>query len=217
MGVSRRSVIGGALVSPLLAHAAIAPVASASTAMGTSRDGWIEVLWTRQAQAQWDLFEATMEAIAPAELVERDGRRGLRLPLNSAQGDPSLAAPSRARGTGTLGGGLVVRTRTTEVRVTELKGALQGEQMSGRCMTNGMDAGLRPMFAWHATEGTINVVPGASGEPTMVRVSDLPIRLTPEAMEAFVPLARAHGTPLINTDTVVAHVTAEGRYVPPAS
>jgi len=200
-----------------LVQATVAPAADAAGATGTGGDGWVEVLWTAPAQEQWGLLDVTVEPIAPAESVERDGRRGLWFPVRSAQGDPSMTDPATAEGVGELGGGFVARTLLAELRYTQLAGVLRNEQMSGRCMVNGADAGMRPMFTWRATDGDISIVPGTSGRPTLLRVSELPVRPTPEALAAFTGLSRSYRTPLITTDTVVAHVTAEGRYHPPGS
>ena len=49
----------------------------------------VEMWLTEEGQTQLDQAGATVAAIAPAELMERDGRRGLRMPVASAQGDPS--------------------------------------------------------------------------------------------------------------------------------
>jgi hypothetical protein len=93
--------------------------------MGAGRDGWVEVWWAPEVHARWRQLGAETEAIAPAELLERAGRRGLRYEVNSAQGDPSLADPARARGHGIVDGGFVVRSASGEVRITELEGVLR--------------------------------------------------------------------------------------------
>jgi hypothetical protein len=165
-------------------------------------------------RALWEQLGATVDAIAPATLIDRDGKPGVRFPVISAQGDPSLTKPAHAAGTGTLDGGFVARSAFTELRVTQLDGVVRGEQMSGRCTINGVDAGMRSVFTWRVAEADISVVPGRAGKPTMLKVSNVPVRVTREALEAFQGFVRSADTRSISTDTVVAHVTAQGHYVP---
>lgn len=185
--------------------------------MGTGEDGWVEIVWTPLAQVGMDRHEITVEPIAPAESIERDGRRGLRFPLHTVQGDPSLAAPAHAQGTGTAEGGFVVRHASTVVRVTRLEGDVRDERLSGRYMVNEVDAGMRPVFMWRVAEGDLSVVPGAPGEPVALKMSDLPVRMTSEMLDLMAASARSYDLPSLSTDTVVAHVTAQGRFVPPSS
>ncbi|WP_146771984.1 hypothetical protein [Lentzea atacamensis] len=206
------------MTSPLLAHAAMAPAAAdASTTIGVGEGGWIEIVWAPQAQAEMDQRGATVEAIAPAELIERNGGRGIRFPVRSAQGDPSLSNPAHTQGTGVADGGLILRVASTEVRVTRLAGDVRDEQISGRYMVNDVDAGMQPVFRWRATEGDLAVVPGAPGKPVELKISDLPVRLTSEMLDLWTTSARSYGLPSLSADTVVAHVTAQGRFVPPTS
>lgn len=214
MNVSRRSVLGGALAAPVLATAATAADADTSGVTGRGEDGWIEILWTPPAKTEIDRLGITMEPIAPATSVKRNGRLGMRFPLHSVQGDPSSPNPARAQGTGAAAGGFVFRHDFTEVRVTRLEGVIRDERMSGRYMVNGVETGVQPMFRWRAEEGDLSVVPGALGEPVSMKVSDLPVRMTPEMLDLITAsAARRYDFSGISADTVVAHVTALGRFI----
>lgn len=213
MDVSRRVLLGAALASPLLISATTAPAAQASSATATSEGGWFELVWTPEAQTAMDLL-GTLDAIAPAELVECDGRRGLRFPV-AAQGDPSAASPDRAQLTGTCDGGFVARNASTELRVTQLRGDIRNQELSARYMLNDVDSGMQPMFVWRATEGDFSVIPGAPGEPVQLKMSDLPVRLTSAMLDLITASARAYNLPTLTTDTVVGYLTAQGRFAAP--
>ncbi|RSM34488.1 hypothetical protein DMA12_48095 [Amycolatopsis balhimycina DSM 5908] len=209
--------MGGVLSSPLLAATALSPSADAAEVLGTAQDGWLEILWTALVQTETDRRGTTVEAIAPAELIQRDGRRGLRFPLRSAQGDPALANPAHAQGTAAADGGFVLREAAAEVRVTRLAGDVRDEQMSARYMVNNVDSGVRPMFTWHTAEGVLSVVPGVLGAPATLKMSNLPVRMTREMVDLVTTSMRSFGFPDITTDTVVAHVTIQGSYLSPLS
>lgn len=214
MSVSRRSVLSGALATPLLAHTATEAVADTSAATLTGGNGWIEILWTSEAQTEMGRAGTIVEPIAPATVIERNGRRGLRFPLRSIQGDPSLSDPAHAQGTAVADGGFVWRNESAEVRITRLSGVVRDERLSGRYQVNDVDAGMQPMFTWSAAEGEFTVVPGLLGQPSATKISDLPARMTPEMLDLMTATARSYDLSNLSTDTVMAHITAQVRFSP---
>lgn len=110
--------------------------------LGTVSEGWVEVRWTEQAQALLDRFQAAVEAVAPAQLVQDAQGWAIRFPVRSGQGDLSAADPPKAHGDGRLDGGADIRTSDGNVRVTGLGGALQDGPASGKCVVNGVDVGI---------------------------------------------------------------------------
>ncbi|MDF3287743.1 hypothetical protein [Streptomyces silvisoli] len=213
MSTTRRMVLGAALTAPLLAQ--FAGTASASVAdakWGTVSDGWVEVRWTPQAQRQLDQFEAEVEAVAPARLVKDSRGSAMRFPVRSGSGDPSLADVPRAQGNGGLDGGIAVRTARGNFRVEKLESVLQDGVVSGTCVVNGVDLGHRSVFGCDLAEGRLTTDSVPPGQPMRVRIQEVPLRPTAELADAF---AAAFGTPAFTTDTVLAHMTAEGLYTPP--
>ncbi|TWV32551.1 hypothetical protein FRZ03_33210 [Streptomyces misionensis] len=211
MSATRRSVLGAAMAAPLLAQ--FTGTAAADTAgLGTVSDGWIEVRWTERAQALLDRFQAVVEPVAPARLVEDAKGKAIRFPVRSGQGDPALADPQRAHGDARLGGGVQVRTPDATVRVTDLEGVLRDGLASGKAVANGVEVGHRAVVRpeWH--EGVLRTESVPLGEPMRVRIADVPLRPTPEMVEAF---AGTFGKADFTTATVLGHVTAEGVYTPP--
>jgi hypothetical protein len=178
---------------------------------GEANDGWVEIWPTPGTLTQLDKIGATLEAIAPAELVHRpDGSTGLRMPVASAQGDPSLTDPARAHGSGALAGGILIHKADGDVRFTDLTGTVGGEQLSGHCTANDEDQTLQPALTWRSADVHATIVPGQPGEPLTVRTSELPVRPSQEAVDAF---TRALGAPIFTTDTVLANITAQGHYL----
>ncbi|MDH6708776.1 hypothetical protein P3T27_005522 [Kitasatospora sp. MAA19] len=215
MSTTRRTVLSGALAAPLLARftgSAADATPNDDDTWGTISDGWVEIRWTPQAQAQLDRFEATVEAIAPARLVKDSQGVALRFPLRSGAGDPSPTDLPQAQGNGLLDGGVTVRTPTVRLQVTSLNGTLQDGQAFGTCVVNGVDVGMRSVFRCGLTEGALAADPAPPGRPLTLRLSGAPLRPSGEALEAF---ASAFGEAAFTADTVLAHVTAEGRYTPP--
>jgi hypothetical protein len=206
-------MLGGALVAPLLAQFGTTALgATPDDKWGTISDGWIEIRWTPPAQAQLDRSEATVAAIAPANLIKDQHGMGIRFPVLSGAGDPALTNLSRAQGSGSLDGGLVVRTPTGEVRATRLEATMGGGQVSGKCTVNGIDVGVQSVFDCGLDAGRLAVESAPAGEPIMIRLADVPARPTQEAVDTF---ASVLGAPGFTTDTVLAYVTAECRYHPP--
>lgn len=89
MSTTRRMVLSAALATPLLAQfTGTASGATADDRWGTVSDGWVEVRWTAQAQAQLDRFEAVVEAVAPAQLVKDSAVRRFASPCGPARAIP---------------------------------------------------------------------------------------------------------------------------------
>ncbi|MFJ2196701.1 hypothetical protein [Streptomyces violaceusniger] len=213
MSATRRTVLGTALAGPLLGHlAGTAAGADKNDRFGTISEGWVEVRWTPQAQAQLDRFQATVQAIAPARLIEDKAGTAIRFPVRTATGDPALTNLPKAQGSDRLDGGVVVRTPMGEFRVTELESVLESGQTSGRCAVNGAQTSMQSLFICGAGEGRLVAQPVPAGQPLKVRISDVPLRPTPESLSAF---TTAFGAPAVTTDTVMAYVTGEGVYTPP--
>lgn len=215
MGVSRRSVLSGVVAAPVgvlvASTPAAAATASASGQTGQSSGGWVEIWPTSQTLAQLDQIGAAVQAVAPAELVQgSDGSTGLRMPVTSAQGNPSLLDPALAQGSGALDGGILVHNADGAVQFTQLDGVVQGGQLSGQCQANNEAQALQPALTWRTADLHITVIPGQLGEPLTLRVTKLPVYPTQESIDAF---TRAFGTPIFTTDTVMAHINAEGPYL----
>ncbi|MFF5405165.1 hypothetical protein ACFY8K_19040 [Streptomyces misionensis] len=214
MSASRRSVLGAAMAAPLLAQ--FTGTASADTAepgaLGTVSDAWIEVRWTEQAQALLDRFQAVVEPVAPARLVQDAKGKAIRFPVRSGQGDPAPTDPAQAHGDARLGGGVQIRTPEGTVRVTDLEGALRDGLASGKGVVNGFEVAHRAVARpeWH--EGVLRTESVPLGRPMRIRIADVPLRPTPEMVETF---GTAFGEAGFTTATVLGQVTAEGVYTPP--
>ncbi len=212
MSTTRRALLGSALATPLLASLAGTAFGSPlEDSLGTISNGWVEIRWTPETQAQLDKCEATVEPVAPAELVRDQSGTAVRFPVRSAAGDPGLRNLSKARGTGSLDGGLVVRTPRGEFRVSKLDNALQGGLMSGKYVVNGLDVGMRSMFRCGLDEARLAVEPALPSQPLKLRLAGMPIHPTKELLEAF---EVSFGEPMFTADTILAHVNAEGSYTP---
>jgi hypothetical protein len=212
MSTTRRMVLGAGMAAPLLAQFAGMASAAADDKWGTVSDGWVEVRWAQQAQTQLDRFEAVVEAVAPAQLVKDSRGAAVRFPVRSGSGDPSLANVPEAKGSGGLDGGIAMRTSRGNFRVVNLESVVQDGVASGTCVINGFEVGHRSVFRCGLAEGLLTTERVPLGQPMKVRLQEVPLRPTAELVEAF---ATAFGAPSFTTDTVLAHVTAEGLYTPP--
>jgi hypothetical protein len=221
MSTTRRRALGAALAAPLLARFTGTASADAQPGrLGTISDGWVEVRWTPEVQAQLDRFGAAVEAVAPASMVtgtgSGPGARGpaVRFPVQSGSGDPSLAALTNAQGSGGLDGGIVVRAATGTVRLTDLRSDLQSELASGQCKVNGINADHASAFRCGLAEATLTADSAPPGTPMKLRLAEVPLRPTTELLEAY---TASFGTAPFTTDTVLAYLTAEGVYHPPTA
>ncbi|MFE6054471.1 hypothetical protein ACFQ6N_27265 [Kitasatospora sp. NPDC056446] len=228
MSTTRRTVLGAALAAPLLGQltgtaAGAAPAgqdgptgraarAARAARLGSLSEGWVEVRWTPAAQAQLDRYQAVVEEIAPARMVHDERGAAVRLPVRTAQGDPSTADPAKAHGDGSLDGGVTLRTSEGTFRIVNVAGALTDGVASGRCEVGGADMGHRSVFRCGLEEGTLTAEPAPPGQPVRVRVSQVPLRATQEVLDT---LTTSFGPHPVTVDTVLAYVTAEGLYTPP--
>ncbi|MFI2609572.1 hypothetical protein [Kitasatospora sp. NPDC018619] len=218
MSTTRRSLLGAALAAPLLGWLTGTAAGAAdggtdlSGSLGTLSDGWVEIRWTPEAQAQLDRFHALVDVVAPARMVLDEHGPAVHLPIRSAVGDPSLADPPKARGDGALDGGVCVSTSKGDYRVVNLAGAIRDGLGSGRCEVSGAEMGHRSAFRCGLTEGTLRADPVPAGQPVNVRLSGVPLRPTQEAVDAYTANFGAHP---VTVDTVLAYVTAQGTYTPP--
>ncbi|HWG24366.1 hypothetical protein [Actinospica sp.] len=215
MNTTRRSALGAALAAPLLTR--FTGTASADAApgkLGSISDGWVEVRWTQEAQTQLEKFGAVVEAVAPARLVTDASGPGVRFPVRSGAGDPSLTELPKAQGDGALEGGIVVRTANGSVTLTELSSDLRSELAAGKCLVNGVSAGHDAAVRCGLAEGVLTTESVPPGKPMKVRLADVPLRPTGEALDVYTAVL---GAPPITADTVLAHLTAEGVYHPPTA
>ncbi|MFG2626432.1 hypothetical protein [Streptomyces sp. NPDC048473] len=214
MSTNRRTVLGAALAAPLLAQFTGTASAAADEKWGTISEGWVEVRWTEQVQAELDRLGAVVEAVAPAELIKDHSGSAVRFPVRSGKGDPSLKSLPKAEGDGVLDGGIAVRTPAGNARVVSLQSALKDGLASGKCVVNGVDIGHRSVFRCVLSEGLLTTGNVPVGQPLKVRINKVPLHATPELLEVY---AATFGRPVFTADTVLAHVTAEGVYTPPKS
>ncbi|WP_129771353.1 hypothetical protein [Streptomyces sp. L-9-10] len=212
MSTNRRTVLGAALAAPLLAQLTGTASAAADEKWGTISEGWVEVRWTGEVQAELDRLGAVVEAVAPAELVKDSSGSAVRFPVRSGKGDPSLKSPPKAEGDGVLDGGIAVRTPTGRARVVNLRGVLRDGLASGECEVNGLDVGHRSVFRCAVSEGLLTTSDVPAGRPLKVRIDGVPLHPTPEALEVY---TATFGAPAFTADTVLARVTAERVYTPP--
>lgn len=212
MSTDRRTVLGAALAAPLLAQFTGAASAAADEKWGTISEGWVEVRWTEQVQAELDRLGVVVEAVAPAELVKDSRGSAVRFPVRSGKGDPSLKSLPKAEGDGVLDGGIAVRTPTGNARVVNLRGVLRDGLASGKCEVNGVEVGHRSVFRCAVSEGLLTTGDVPVGQPLKVRINKVPLHPTAEALEVY---TATFGAPAFTADTVLAHVTAEGVYTPP--
>jgi hypothetical protein len=118
----------------------------------------------------------------------------------------------KAQGDGLLGGGIAVSTPMGEFRVLDLGSVLENEVMSASCVVNGVDLGHQAVFRCGVDEGRLTTDDAPAGRPMRVRVSELPLRATPELWHVVTATV---GEPPFDVDTVLGHLTAEGVYTPP--
>ncbi|MEI7030193.1 hypothetical protein [Streptomyces pratensis] len=211
MSATRRNVLGAALAAPLLAQFA-GTASAADRKYGTVADGWVEIRWTEQVQAELDRLGAVVEAEAPAVLVESAGDPAVRFPVRSGAGDPSLTQLPKAEGRGALDGGVSVRTQLGNVRLTELEGALHGALASGRCRVNGVTVEHSPALRCGAEDGKLTTDKAPVGMPLKVRLSEVPLYATSELLDAY---AATFGASPFSDGTVLGYVTVAGVYTPP--
>lgn len=212
MSTKRRTVLGAALAAPLLAQFTGAASAAADEKWGTISEGWVEVRWTKQVQAELDRLGAAVEAMAPAKLVKDSSGSAVRFPVRSGKGDPSLKSLPRAEGDGVLDGGIAVSTRAGNVLITNLQSVLQDGLASGTCTVNGVEVGHHSVFRCALSEGLLTTGKVPVGQPLKVRLNKVPLHPTPELLEIY---TATFGAPAFTADTVLGHVTAEGEYTPP--
>ncbi|MET9440746.1 hypothetical protein [Streptomyces sp. NPDC006610] len=212
MTTTRRTVLGAAAAASLLAQFTGTASAAADDKWGTVTDGWAEVRWTGQVQAELDRLGAVVEAVAPARLVTDSRGSAVRFPVGSGKGDPSLRRLSEARGSGVLDGGIEVRTPTGGFRIVNPESVLRDGVASGKCTVNGVEIGHRSVFRCGLAEGLLTTDGAPVGQPLTVRIGEVPLRPTPELLEVY---TATFGAPVFDADTVLAYVTAEGVYTPP--
>ncbi|SDM54120.1 hypothetical protein [Allokutzneria albata] len=213
MGTTRRTLLGGALTAPFLAHfTATAVSATPNEKWGSVSDAWVEIRWTRHAQAQLDRFQATVAAVAPAKLVKDADGIAMRFPVRTATGDPSLARLAQAQGSGRLDGGVIVRAPSGEARVVNLESVLTDGMISGKCTVNGIEGGAQSVCRCDLAKGRLVAAPVPPGQPMKIRITGVPVRPTEQSLKAF---TEALGAPPFTVDTVMGHLTAEGTYTPP--
>ncbi|MEW1722513.1 hypothetical protein [Streptomyces sp. NPDC093109] len=212
MSATRRNILGAALAAPLLAQLTGAASGAAAEKYGTVSDGWIEVRWTRAVQAELDRIGAEVEAVAPARLVKDSQGPAVRFPVRSGKGDPSLAQPAKAEGDGALDGGIAVRTALGTARFLDLRSALGDGLASGTCVVNGVEVAHLAALRCGLAEGQLATGTAALGKPLKVRINEVPLRATAEALDAY---TATFGTSPFTAETVLGYATAEGVYTPP--
>lgn len=215
MSTTRRTILGGVLAAPFLAQ--FPGTASGETAeetLGTISGRWVEFRWSPQAKKQMDLFGATVKPIAPATWVTDDnGRRtGVRFPVRSGTGDPSFENRQAAHGSGQADGGLVVQAPAGRFEVTEPRATLEGEVVSGTCKVNGVESAGESLVRCGSAQGRLLADPVRSGQPQTIRIEDVPVYATAEALEA---LTTAVGPLPFDTETVLGYASSEVVYTPP--
>jgi hypothetical protein len=184
---------------------------------GTLSEGYVDIWLTPQSKRQLDLYQATVTPIAPATMLTDGDRVGVRFPARSGTGALSLDNLPRSRGTGLADGGLAIQAPMGRFELTQLQPTLGDELASGRCLVNGVESGGESLLRYDLGAGRLLADPVPAGQPLKVRVEEVPVYPTPEALEAFKTAVGTPplGAPVFTLDTVVAHVTAEGVYVPP--
>ncbi|MTE22408.1 hypothetical protein F0L17_25560 [Streptomyces sp. TRM43335] len=212
MSTTRRTVLGTALAAPLLSRFTGTASATTEDTWGTVSDGWVEVRWTEQVQAELDRLGAVVEAVAPARLVKDSRGSAVRFSVRSGTGDPSLTDLPEARGDGALDGGITVRSPAGVFRIVNPESLLQDGVASGKCVVNGVEVGHHSMFRCGLAEGLLSTGDAPLGRPLTVRLGEVPLRPTPELLEVY---TATFGTPAFTADTPLAYVTAEGVYTPP--
>jgi len=213
MSTTRRGALGAAIAAPLLTRfTGTASADAAPDAFGRISDGWVEVRWTRQAQAQLDRFGAVVEAVSPARLVTDAHGSAVRFPVRTGAGDPSLADLPKAQGDGALSGGIAIRTAGGTFQLTDLRSDLDGETASAKVLVNGIETTHGSAVRCGLAEGALTTETVRPGQPMKVRLADVPLRLTPELVTMY---TAAFGAPDFTADTVLAQLTAEGTYHPP--
>jgi hypothetical protein len=213
MSTTRRTVLGGALTAPLLAHLT-------GTASGDTQDatyghvsrGALEFYWSPQTQTHLGLLGATVTAVAPARFVTNKGRKGILFPIRSGTGDPALSNPPQARGSGEADGGLVARTSTGKFEFTRMQCTLEDELISGKCLVNGVESARQSLLRCDSSKGRLLAAPVPPGQPLTVRIEEVPVYPTTESLEAF---TTAFGTSPFTPDTILGHATIEAEYIPP--
>ena len=214
MSVTRRSVLNGVLVAPFLAGlAGTAFGATPQESSGTVSGGWVELRWTPQAREQLQQLKVTAEPVAPAVAITDNGTPvGVRFPIRSATGDPSLSDLSQAQGSAVLDGGMRVRGPMGQFEFAQLRPTLGDELGSGTCTVNGVEMSAQSLLRCSPAQGRLLASSVPAGQPLPIRIESVPVYPTPESLAAFT--SAFDQTPTFTPDTVVGYLTAEAVYHP---
>lgn len=211
MSATRRNVLGAALAAPLLAQFT-GTASAADEKYGTVSEGWVEVRWSEQVQAELDRLGAVVEAEEPAVMVTTADGPAVRLPVRSGKGDPSLTHLPKAKGNGALDGGVRVRSSLGNVRLSDLEGILKDELASGKCQVNGLTVERASALRCGVEKGKLSTDKVPVGKPLKVQLSEVPLYATAEMIEAY---TATFGASPFSEGTVLGYVTVAGTYTPP--
>jgi len=150
------------------------------------------------------------------------GRRAGRLQLQTRLRRPPLLhqAPRQQHlvhvplGEGALAGGITIRTAHGTFELTDLRSDLRGGLASGKCAVNGVYAEHGSVLRCGLDEARLSTQSVPPGSPMKVRLTQVPLRATPDLIAAY---ASVLGAAPFTTDTTLAHLTAEGMYHPPTA
>ncbi|RKT54182.1 hypothetical protein [Saccharothrix australiensis] len=211
MTIKRRVFLAGALAAPLFGQLQ-AQASALGRSVVTLEEGWVRIDWTDAALARLEQFGGTPFAVAPARMVGDPARHSVRLPLRSALVDGAFTD-----GQGEVDGGFGVRTDEHRVVLEAITRESGDPRAHGERTVDGRAYPKAPVSTGDVGEGRVVVQPGLPaapslpGRPTVVRVSDIPVRPTRETLEVFEDVL---GDPVFTLGTVIAHVSGEGSYRP---
>ncbi|MCG8927762.1 hypothetical protein [Lentzea sp. CC55] len=220
MAITRRMFVSGAMAAPVLAQLHGATSANASPtadAAFTLLDGLGEMRLTEVARERLATENIEVQAVAPATpVVGADGTTvvGVKLPPEYSTGTISPVGQP-GKGSGRALGGVVLRNAKARMEITGIRGSVPDGRVHAFLKIDDEWVGEVPLYAGDVSAVRLSVEPGAPGQPTTIKGSDIPITPTQEGVDAF---TKAFGVALFAMTDTVFTASGSGRAWPvPAS
>ncbi|SDP80900.1 hypothetical protein SAMN05421507_11581 [Lentzea jiangxiensis] len=158
-----------------------------------------------------------VQAVAPATaIVGADGTTvvGVKLPPEYSTGTISPVGQP-GKGSGRALGGVVLRNAKARMEITGIRGSVPDGRVHAFLKIGDEWVGELPLYASDVSAVRLSVEPGAPGQPTTIKGSDIPITPTQEGVDAF---TKAFGVALFTMTDTVFTASGSGRAWPvPAS
>ncbi|WP_157528389.1 hypothetical protein [Nocardia sp. NRRL S-836] len=216
MAITRRMFVGGAMAAPVLAQLhgeASANASPTADATFTLLDGLGEMRLTDVARERLATQQIEVQALAPATAITgADGTTvvGVKLPPEYSTGSISPVGQP-AKGSGRALGGVVLRNSKARMEIAGIRASVPDGRVFAFLKINDQWVGELPLYASDVSAVRLSVQPGAPGQPTVIKGSDIPITPTQEGVDAF---TKAFGVALFAVTDTVFTATGGGRAWP---